>query len=104
MILSTGSCLCLLFVFNLLPFSLLSSCPRISDRPHHPSLPAAGIGAQAAELLAADPAIVGVGIDTPSIDPGTSATFSAHVSLFKAGKFGLENIADMSRVPAKGAT
>ena len=66
--------------------------------------PAAGIGAEAAKLLAADPAVVGVGLDTPSLDPGISKTFPAHVALCAANKFGLEHVGDMSRVPAKGAT
>ncbi|KAF0299906.1 hypothetical protein FJT64_003374 [Amphibalanus amphitrite] len=63
-----------------------------------------GIGAEAARLLADDPAIVGVGIDTPSIDAGNSKTFPTHVTLFSANKFGLEHVGDMSRVPATGAT
>ena len=55
-------------------------------------------------MLANDPAVVGVGMDTPSFDVGTSQTFPAHVTLFAANKFGLENVGDMSRVPETGAT
>lgn len=63
-----------------------------------------GIGAEAAQLLADEPAVVGVGIDTPSIDAGNTKTFPTHVTLFAANKFGLEHVGDMSRVPATGAT
>ncbi|XP_037094273.1 isatin hydrolase-like [Pollicipes pollicipes] len=63
-----------------------------------------GIGAAAAEMIAADDAIVGVGIDTALLDPGTTKMFPAHTALFRRNIFGLENLADMSRVPATGAT
>ncbi|KAF0297894.1 Kynurenine formamidase [Amphibalanus amphitrite] len=75
-----------------------------SNETSAPELHFPGIGAEAARLLADDPAVVGVGIDTPSIDAGNSKTFPTHVTLFSANKFGVENVGDMSRVPATGAT
>ncbi|KAF0297896.1 Kynurenine formamidase [Amphibalanus amphitrite] len=75
-----------------------------SDGPATPELHFPGVGVEAARLLADDPAVVGVGIDTPSMDPGNSKTFPTHVILYAANKFGVENVGDMSRVPATGAT
>ncbi|XP_043208119.1 isatin hydrolase-like isoform X1 [Amphibalanus amphitrite] len=75
-----------------------------SNETSAPELHFPGIGAEAGRFLADDPAIVGVGIDTPSIDAGNSKTFPTHVTLFAANKFGVENVGDMSRVPATGAT
>jgi len=63
-----------------------------------------GFGAAVAKELAADDAVVGVGIDTASIDTGSVETFPVHVTLSGSNKFGLENLADMSAVPAAGAT
>lgn len=40
--------------------------------------------------------VVGVGLDTPSMDHGASTHFSTHVELAEANIFGLENLADLS--------
>jgi len=63
-----------------------------------------GLGEGAAEILANDPNVVGVGLDTPSLDPGTSTTYPAHRILLNKNKYGLEHLPDMSRVPTTGAT
>ncbi|XP_037073709.1 kynurenine formamidase-like [Pollicipes pollicipes] len=55
-------------------------------------------------MIAADGAIVGVGIDTPSLDPGNNKVVPAHQALFRSNIFGVEHVGDMSRVPATGAT
>ena len=44
-----------------------------------------------------------VGVDTPSIDYGQSATFDAHQTLFAADIPAFENVAHLSAVPATGA-
>ena len=63
----------------------------------------AGISEEVAQELSEDPAVVGVGIDTASIDRGVSEEPAAHVILASANRFNLENLGDMSRVPATGA-
>ena len=45
-----------------------------------------------------------VGLDTPSIDHGQSTDFGAHVALYKANIPGLENVANLDKLPATGAT
>nr|XP_027208026.1 uncharacterized protein LOC113801793 isoform X1 [Penaeus vannamei] len=46
--------------------------------------------------------VVGVGLDTPSLDNGASTTFPTHVELFEHNIYGLENVANLERLPAKG--
>ena len=45
-----------------------------------------------------------VGIDTASIDYGASKDFMTHRILNGAGIYGLENVANLEKVPATGAT
>ena len=62
-----------------------------------------GLSKEAAGWLAGRK-VAGVGIDTASIDPGPSRDFMVHRILNGAGIYGLENVANLERVPAKGAT
>ncbi|MGH9632355.1 MAG: cyclase family protein [Bryobacteraceae bacterium] len=62
-----------------------------------------GISPDAAKLLV-DRQVDGVGIDTASLDHGPSTEFRTHQILNGAGIYGLENIANMERLPAAGAT
>ena len=63
-----------------------------------------GFGARAAQRLADDDAVVGVGLDGPSLDQGTNHNMEAHRALFAKNKFGMENMADLKDVPAVGST
>jgi kynurenine formamidase len=62
-----------------------------------------GISAEAAKMLV-ERRVDGVGIDTASLDHGPSADFAAHRVLNGAGIYGLENLANLDRVPATGGT
>jgi kynurenine formamidase len=62
-----------------------------------------GISAEAAVLLAGDRKIDGVGIDTASIDYGRSKIFIAHQVFNGANIYALENVANLEKLPAKGA-
>lgn len=62
-----------------------------------------GVSKEAAEFLVRRK-VDGVGIDTASIDYGPSADFIAHRILGAAGIYNLENVANLERLPAKGAT
>lgn len=62
-----------------------------------------GISREAAELLT-QRKIEAIGIDTASIDYGQSKDFIAHQVLNGANVYGLENVANLDRLPAKGAT
>lgn len=62
-----------------------------------------GFSPEAVTFLLAKRTITGIAIDTPSIDPGTSKDFKVHQELCKAEKLGLENIANLDRIPESGA-
>ena len=62
-----------------------------------------GFSKEAAEFLVEERHIDGIGIDTPSIDYGPSQDFIVHQIVNGANLYGLENIANLDKVPAKGA-
>lgn len=75
-----------------------------SDRPGdtaHLHFP--GVSREAAERLVARK-VAGVGVDTASLDHGPSRDFMAHRVLNGAGIYGLENVANLDKVPEAGAT
>jgi kynurenine formamidase len=63
-----------------------------------------GFSTEAVEFLLKDRNIRGIAIDTPSIDCGKSKDFKVHQILLAANRLGLENIAHLDMLPARGAT
>ncbi len=63
-----------------------------------------GLSKEAAEFLVKERSIAGIGVDTLSLDPGNSKDFAAHVILLGANKWGIENLANLARIPESGAT
>lgn len=63
-----------------------------------------GFSAAAAKYLVEERKIAGLGIDTLSADPGNSKEFPVHKLVLKSGAVNLENLANLDRVPAHGAT
>jgi kynurenine formamidase len=63
-----------------------------------------GFSAAACEWLLEKRRIRSLGVDTLSIDPGVSTTFDTHLILTGADRYGVENIANLDRVPRRGAT
>jgi kynurenine formamidase len=63
-----------------------------------------GFGAEATEWLLLRRHIRSLGVDTLSIDPGNSTTFDTHLILTGADRYGLENLANLDRIPKRGAT
>jgi len=59
---------------------------------------------ESAEFLTKSRNIKGIAIDTPSIDYGKSQDFWVHRIICGADKLGLENIANLDKLPIKGAT
>ncbi len=74
-----------------------SDTPGDTEHLHFP-----GISPEAAKALL-DRKVIGVGIDTASIDYGASKEFPTHRVLYSGGIYGLENIAHLDRLPATGA-
>lgn len=62
-----------------------------------------GFGADAARFLVDERDIVGIGVDTGSVDPGNAAGFPVHGLVNGSGLYHLENLADLSGLPEVGA-
>lgn len=69
-----------------------------SDQKHFP-----GLGVEAARWLIGNRKIKAIGIDTASIDFGQSQTFETHVALMTNNVSAFENVANLDKIPAKGA-
>src|SRR6266496_586710 len=67
-----------------------------------PELHFPGIAPETARWLVAR-RVHAVGLDTPSLDYGQSTTFDVHQILFAADIPGLENVANLDRLPASGS-
>jgi kynurenine formamidase len=61
-----------------------------------------GYSAEAAQWLIDQRDVRGIGIDTLSIDPGISRDFATHHAVNRAGRYGLENVAALDELPARG--
>ncbi|MDY7230135.1 cyclase family protein [Hyalangium rubrum] len=64
---------------------------------HYPGL------SVAASRLLRERKVRGIGIDTLSTDPGPNATFEQHRDFLPGGGYHIENLADLSALPATGA-
>lgn len=69
----------------------------VMGRLHFP-----GYSAEAARFLVKERKVRGLGIDTLSIDHGPSRDFVVHHIVNGAGRYGLENVANLDRLPARG--
>lgn len=63
-----------------------------------------GFSPDAAEWLVNERRIAGIGVDTLSLDVGPSTDFKVHLTVLGANLFGLENLANLAKVPPAGAT
>jgi kynurenine formamidase len=72
--------------------------PGPDGRFHFP-----GFGLDAVEWLLERRHIRAIGVDTLSLDIGASATFEVHTRLLGADRYGLENLANLRRIPPRGA-
>jgi kynurenine formamidase len=63
-----------------------------------------GIGPDATEWLLKERNVVGLAVDTLSLDHGASKDFKTHLLWLPSGRWGLENVANLDKVPAAGAT
>jgi kynurenine formamidase len=62
-----------------------------------------GFSGEAVQWLLSRRRIRAIGVDTLSLDPGSSTTFDAHFAILRANGYGLENLANLRRIPARGA-
>jgi kynurenine formamidase len=62
-----------------------------------------GWSADAAMWLAQNRDVTGIGVDTLSLDPGNSTTFPVHVNFLRTDRYGVENLANLDRIPPNRA-
>lgn len=62
-----------------------------------------GFSKEATDYLA-ELGAASIGVDTLSLDPGNSKDFAVHFSWLPGGRFGIENLANLDKLPPAGAT
>src|SRR5690625_2222588 len=62
-----------------------------------------GLSPEAARFLAVERDVIGVGVDTLSLDFGPSTDFRAHFEILSRNKWGLEALANLAEIPPAGA-
>jgi kynurenine formamidase len=68
-----------------------------------PDLNFPGFSIDATDWLVAKRDPVGIGLDSMSLDPGNSADFAVHVEFLASGRYGIESMANLDRIPPRGA-
>jgi kynurenine formamidase len=63
-----------------------------------------GFGIEAVQWLMKERRVTGIAVDTMSLDQGKSHDFKVHYAWLPSGRWGLENVANLDKVPAAGAT
>jgi kynurenine formamidase len=62
-----------------------------------------GFSPAAADFLVKERNIAGIGVDVISFDPGKDSAYSTHKVLLRQGRWGIENIANLGKIPVTGA-
>jgi kynurenine formamidase len=63
-----------------------------------------GFSNDAIKFLVKERNIAGIGVDVLSFDPGIDENYTGHKILFEAGKWGVECVANLNKIPKIGAT
>jgi kynurenine formamidase len=63
-----------------------------------------GFHVEATQMLMEEADVVGIAVDSLSLDHGMSQDFAVHYSWLPSGRWGLECIANLDALPASGAT
>jgi kynurenine formamidase len=80
-------------------FVAMHSGWTMKDLAHAP-----GFSEASAKFLVTERDIVGVGVDTLSLDAAVAQKFVAHLAFLGGGKYGVEMLANLANVPPSGAT
>lgn len=62
-----------------------------------------GFSAEAARFLLQERSVKAIGIDTLSLDHGPSQDFATHYLMLGAGRYQIENLANLDQLPPRGA-
>jgi kynurenine formamidase len=63
-----------------------------------------GVAPETAEWMMKERSVIALAVDTLSLDHGPSKDFRTHALWLPSGRYGLENVANLDKLPAKGAT
>ncbi len=63
-----------------------------------------GFHIEATQMLLEETTAAAIGVDTLSLDYGPSKDFATHYAWLPAGRYGIENLRNLARVPEAGAT
>tara|TARA_E500000305_G_scaffold79353_1_gene65115 strand:+ start:473 stop:1291 length:819 start_codon:yes stop_codon:yes gene_type:complete len=69
------------------------------EKQHYP-----GFHVEAVKMLMEETGAASIAVDTLSLDYGMSGDFATHYAWLPSGRFGIECVANLDKVPAKGAT
>jgi kynurenine formamidase len=78
--------------------------PRFAGRDSGGVLHFPGFHPDAAAMLMKERNVIGIAVDTLSLDHGPSKDFKTHYAWLPSGRWGLEAVANLDRLPARGAT
>lgn len=82
----------------------IGDAARFLNQDAKGTMHAPGFSEEVARFLVQERDIVGAGVDTLSLDKAEAQKFVAHLALLGGGKYGVELMANLGRVPAAGAT
>jgi len=82
----------------------IGNADRFLNKDAKGTMHAPGFSEDVAKFLTKERDIVGVGVDTLSLDIAAASKFVAHLAFLGAGKYGVELIANLNAVPPSGAT
>ena len=82
----------------------IGDADRFLNKDAKGTMHAPGFSEEAAKFLVQERDIVGAGVDTLSLDIAAAQKFVAHLALLGGGKYGVELMANLGRVPPSGAT
>jgi kynurenine formamidase len=82
----------------------IGNAARFLNKDAKGTMHAPGFSEEAAKFLVQERDIVGAGVDTLSLDKAEAQKFVAHLALLGGGKYAVELLANLARVPAAGAT
>lgn len=63
-----------------------------------------GFGKPAIDFLLTERSVAAIGVDTLSLDPGTSPDFAVHNTFLPTNRYGIENLANLDAIPPSGST
>lgn len=82
----------------------LVDTPRFAGKDDKGGFHFPGFHPEATAMLLESRSVAGIAVDTLSLDHGASKDFKTHYAWLPAGRWGLENVAGLAGVPARGAT